>query len=81
LEIWNKTFGNQIAIMPGSGINSSNCSRFKEAGFKALHFSGSMALESITIPKEVNESMSFLHQEILESNPTNLKNIIQRLKD
>jgi hypothetical protein len=40
-----------------------------------------MALESITIPKEVNESMSFLHQEILESNPTNLKNIIQRLKD
>ena len=81
LEIWNKTFGNQIAIMPGSGINSSNCSRFKEAGFKALHFSGSMNLESITIPKEVNESMSFLHQEILESNPTNLKNIIQRLKD
>ena len=56
-------------------------SRFKEAGFKALHFSGSMALESITIPKEVNESMSFLHQEILESNPTNLKNIIQQLKD
>ena len=26
LEIWNKTYGNQIAIMPGSGINSSNCS-------------------------------------------------------
>ena len=70
----------KIGIMPGSGINDKNCSYFKEAGFKAIHLSGSVPLEPISIPSGVNQEMSFLNQEILESNSSVLKKVIQQIR-
>ena len=80
LELWNKKLGDQILIMPGSGISKNNCIKFRKSEFKALHLSGSVAIESISIPNGVNKSMSFLQQEILESNPSVLKKVVQLLK-
>jgi copper homeostasis protein len=81
LEEWNKKLGERIVIMPGSGISEKNCVQFKEAGFKALHLSGSIAIDPILIPKGVNREMSFLHQTIVESNFLILKNVVQDVTD
>jgi len=80
LDDWNNKFGDQIGIMPGSCINDKNCSYFKEAGFKAIHLSGSVPLEPISIPSGVNQEMSFLNQEILESNSSVLKKVVQQIR-
>ena len=67
--------------MPGSGVSEKNCVQFKEAGFKALHLSGSAAIDPILIPQGVNRDMSFLHQRIVESNFLILKNVVQYVTD
>ena len=81
LEEWNNKLGERIVIMPGSGISEKNCVQFKEAGFKALHLSGSAAIDPILIPQGVNREMSFLHQTIVESNFLILKNVVQDVTD
>jgi len=81
LEEWNKKLGERIVIMPGSGVSEKNCVQFKEAGFKALHLSGSAAIDPILIPQGVNRDMSFLHQRIVESNFLILKNVVQSVTD
>lgn len=81
LEEWNNKLGERIVIMPGSGISEKNCVQFKEAGFKALHLSGSAAIDPILIPQGVNRDMSFLHQRIVESNFLILKNVVQYVTD
>lgn len=43
LEMLHKTYGHQITIMPGSGVNEENILEFKEKGFKEIHFSASKA--------------------------------------
>ena len=79
LKNWHNNLGAQITIMPGSGINASNCLEFKKYGFKALHLSGSQLLPSISIPEKVNSKISFLHQEIGESNQKNIRAVIDKL--
>jgi len=81
LEEWNNKLGERIVIMPGSGISEKNCVQYKNAGFKALHLSGSIAIDPILIPKGVNREMSFLHQTIVESNFLILKNVVQDVTD
>jgi copper homeostasis protein len=81
LEEWNKKLGERIVLMPGSGVSEKNCVQFKEAGFKALHLSGSAAIDPILIPQGVNREMSFLHQRIVESNFLILKNVVQSVTD
>ena len=81
LEEWNKKLGERIVIMPGSGVSEKNCVQFKEAGFKALHLSGSAAIDPILIPQGLNRDMSFLHQRIVESNFLILKNVVQYVTD
>ncbi|MDH3697713.1 MAG: copper homeostasis protein CutC [Flavobacteriaceae bacterium] len=39
-----KQLVSQLTIMPGAGINPENIKTFKEAGFKAVHFSGTRKL-------------------------------------
>ncbi|MCY4161030.1 MAG: copper homeostasis protein CutC [Flavobacteriaceae bacterium] len=39
LKKMNQISRGRIEIMPGSGINSSNCIQFKNAGFSSIHFS------------------------------------------
>ena len=80
LEMWRKQVDERITIMPGSGINSENCSEFKKAGFKELHLSGSSDLPFLHIPKKVNKEISFLHQPIGESNEEILKKVVRLAK-
>lgn len=79
LKNWHNNLGAQITIMPGSGINASNCLEFKKYGFKALHLSGSKLLPSISIPEKVNSKISFLHQKIGESNQKNIRAVVDKL--
>lgn len=73
-------YGKQITLMPGSGITTKNCSLFKEKGFRALHLSGNQPLSSIPIPKGVNPSLSFLHQELNESHLDTLRDVVAKVK-
>jgi len=69
--------GERIVIMPGSGVSEKNCVRFKEAGFKALHLSGSAAIDPIIIPEGVNNEISFLRQQLRESNISIIKEVVR----
>lgn len=80
LKQWNTTYGSQITIMPGSGIGVSNCSQFKEAGFKALHLSGGKPLPKMEIPDTINKELSFLQQTLKESDLKTLKEVVKRCK-
>jgi len=63
-----KQLVSQLTIMPGAGINPENIKTFKEAGFKAVHFSGTrkvgkapdipgsqLKVEYLNIPKLIFE--------------------------
>lgn len=78
---WHQKFGHKISIMPGSGINPSNCEQFKKAGFPAIHLSGLKVLPSIKIPPTVNCAMSFLNQELTESHYDTLQEVVKLVKD
>ena len=80
LQHWNIHYGSQITIMPGSGIGVTNCSQFKEAGFKALHLSGGKFLPQIKIPSAVNSELSFLKQTLKESDLKTLQEVVKRCK-
>lgn len=50
-----------VQIMPGSGVNSANASVFKEAGFGALHLSGTRMIKKLDAqPKVKMNSADFL---------------------
>ena len=80
LKRWNAEFGSQINIMPGSGVGVSNVERFKEAGFTSLHLSGGKDGTPLSIPKGVNQELSFLHQSIRESDTETLRLVVQGFK-
>lgn len=42
----NRKYGDRLTLMPGGGVNESNISRFKMAGFREIHFSASGATDS-----------------------------------
>lgn len=48
LENLQKTYGDKMCIMPGSGVNINNIETFKKAGFSEIHFSGSTEVKTIT---------------------------------
>ncbi len=53
----------QIQIMPGGGINSDNCLRFKEAGFKMIHFSATEKTQTLPTPPKVSMHSDILYKE------------------
>ncbi|MFY7672427.1 copper homeostasis protein CutC [Tenacibaculum sp. MEBiC06402] len=61
LQKLNQQFGNQIIILPGSGINSKNVTDFKKAGFSEVHASASIIIQESTalnfdeIPQTVSD--------------------------
>ncbi len=78
---WQHKFGDQILIMPGSGVNTTNCLKFKTAGFKALHLSGAAPLPNLTPPNSIHSEISFLGQPIFESNQVNIHKVVNQVKD
>jgi len=80
LTTWQEEFGDQILIMPGSGVNASNCELFKSVGFRAIHLSGSISLPEIDLPFGVNKNLSFLTQQLNESNFSKIAEVVSKVK-
>ncbi|UNY99285.1 copper homeostasis protein CutC [Zhouia spongiae] len=51
-----KEYGDQITIMPGSGVNEENILNFKEQGFKEIHFSASKPVKVLMTEPPVSFS-------------------------
>ncbi|MCX2678747.1 copper homeostasis protein CutC [Galbibacter sp. EGI 63066] len=51
---WNEKYGNQIQLMPGSGVNAANIQTFKEKGFKEIHFSASKLKKNLTTTPKIS---------------------------
>lgn len=49
-----------VQIMPGSGINSANASVFKDAGFSALHLSGTRMIKKLDVRPNIKMNSSDL---------------------
>jgi copper homeostasis protein len=79
LNLWNKQFGKDILIMPGSGINKSNCKLFQSSGFNAIHLSGWKAESQLEIPTGVNAEISFLNQQLGESDLKTIGEVVSEL--
>ena len=77
LKRLHKQAGDRITIMPGSGINEKNCTKFKTAGFRAIHLSGSQNVPPFPIPESVNQELSFLSQPIRESSEKIIKAVVR----
>ncbi len=80
LKYWNKKFGSKITIMPGGGINISNCEYFKNAGFTSVHLSGRKKNIKIPIPREVNKELSFLNQIYKECDFKIIDEVVKKIK-
>ena len=72
----------KLVILPGGGVNEENAIAFKEAGFGAIHFSGSKKIKKLSeMPKILMNSMSFLQEdEITLSSRERIKTICDIVK-
>ena len=68
---------NRIVILPGGGINASNCMMFKEAQFNWLHLS---AKKEICIDTPKDKNLSFLEQTQYELDDERLLNVLKQCK-
>ena len=58
--------GSIIQVMPGGGINLTNCLQFREAGFEMLHCSATQKIQTLTQAPNVSmHSSSFFEEEIV----------------
>ncbi|KAA2218619.1 copper homeostasis protein CutC [Maribacter flavus] len=71
-----------VAIMPGSGINEENVRSFLEAGFEAIHLSGTKFRQTLTLPPPISmNSASFLNDDKLGvSNFETIKAVVDKVK-
>jgi copper homeostasis protein len=71
---------NQLIILPGGGINPTNASLFKSAGFTEIHASAT-TIETISdAPKISMNSAKFFNETIdVYSNPEIIKSILKQL--
>mgnify|MGYP001598103810 FL=1 len=77
---WNSISSKSIEIQPGGGINISNVLKFKEAGFKSIHLSGSSSQKwNNLIPNNINET--FFNQKFKKPNIKKINNIISLIKN
>jgi len=76
LQSLNAQFGNQITIMPGSGINAQNRNLFAQAGFKAIHASASAMITERTPATNVSFEEQRQKGQRREINPEYLKNLL-----
>ena len=72
----------KIDIMPGGGVKPSNAHLFKDAGFKAIHLSGTHFVPSLKVdPKVSMNSPSFLlDNQLAVSKLENIENVVKAVK-
>jgi copper homeostasis protein len=73
---------NQVIVLPGGGINPTNASLFKSAGFTEIHASAT-TIETISdAPKISMNSAKFFNETIdVYSNPEIIKSILKQLRN
>ena len=69
-------------LIPGGGIRKSNAARFREAGFRAIHFSATRFHKTLDFPPAVSMfAPSFLSDNALAlSDPGTIKEIVEIVK-
>ncbi len=72
----------QTTVMPGAGIRPENARKFKEAGFKALHLSGSSLYPNLMQEPEIPMMTPGLLSETMVSraNYELLREVVQSVK-
>lgn len=72
----------RLELMPGAGINDANAHIFKEAGFNALHFSGTDFTNRITSqpPLSFTSEKHLQEQQIAVTNEDIVRQIVQIVK-
>ncbi|MDT0605693.1 copper homeostasis protein CutC [Croceitalea rosinachiae] len=71
-----------VTIMPGSGVNFENVMNFKEAGFKAIHCSGTTFTNEVAIQDKIsmNSQRHLVENEIAVTNDRIVRQIVQVIK-
>ncbi|KAB8153702.1 copper homeostasis protein CutC [Kordia sp. TARA_039_SRF] len=73
--------GNDLVVMPGSGINPENVGLFKEHGFTEIHCSAIQSHQTIPTPKiSMNSQKLVSDTHIAVSNPEKIRQILQRIQ-
>lgn len=72
----------KITIMPGGGVKPHNAHFFKEAGFKAIHLSGTHFVPTLKVmPKVSMNSPTFLSDnQLAVSKVENIENVVKAVK-
>ena len=71
-----------IVVMPGGGVNANNAEKFKEAGFKALHLSGTSFKNQVSIKEKIsmNSAKHLIEDEVAVTNMGVVRQIVQIAK-
>ncbi|MAM30642.1 MAG: copper homeostasis protein CutC [Flavobacteriaceae bacterium] len=71
-----------VQIMPGGGINATNCLKFKDAGFQMVHFSATKKIKTLaTIPHiKMHSAKLFEEGVVTRSDKGTIREIIEKLK-
>ena len=77
LKQMNSIAGNTIDILPGGGINGSNCQAFKNEQFRWIHLS---AKKEIPLIKKGDKNLSFLKQVQYELDQGRLEAVVRKCK-
>lgn len=77
-----KSAPTSIAIMPGAGVNLENVMKFKKAGFKAIHFSGTTFTNQVETSKKItmNSQKHLAQHEVAVTNEHIVRQITQIVK-
>ena len=77
-----KDSAKDITIMPGGGITPKNAHKFKEAGFKAIHFSGTSFSQALPgePPLSFTSSQHLQEMQIAVTNEEVVRQIVQIVK-
>ena len=73
---------NTITLMPGGGVNPENATKFKDAGFKMIHLSGTSFKNKISMVKKIsmNSHKHLLEHQVAVTNEDIIRQIVEIVK-
>jgi len=81
LEKLQEKAGDKLIILPGGGINSDNILKFKNIGFKEVHFSATKLSKTIDLPKvSMNSHRFFDETQLAVSDLNKIKKMLNLVK-
>lgn len=72
----------QVTLMPGGGVNYSNINKFKKAGFKAIHLSGTSFGYPVKLENKItmNSSKHLVENKVAVTNLETIRQIVEAVK-